>query len=60
MMRHGIKTDLTPVPFGGNGLVVLQDEEYPFEWDEGKLFLWIQKPNEEDLEELEMIELNSL
>eukprot|EP00957_Ditylum_brightwellii_P110511 8429247-Ditylum_brightwellii.AAC.1 len=59
MMWHGIETDLMPVLFRGNGSMVLQDEEYLFEWDEGKLFLWIQKPNEEDLEELEIIELNS-
>eukprot|EP00957_Ditylum_brightwellii_P073244 5567573-Ditylum_brightwellii.AAC.1 len=59
IMWHGIETDLMPVPFGGNGSMVLKDEEYPFEWDEEKLFLWVQKLNEENSEELGMIELNS-
>eukprot|EP00957_Ditylum_brightwellii_P145154 11056327-Ditylum_brightwellii.AAC.1 len=39
--------------------MVLQDEEFPFEWDEEKLFIRISKPDEGDLEELEIIELNS-
>ena len=34
MMRHGIETDLTPVCLRGTGSIVLQDEEFPFEWDE--------------------------
>eukprot|EP00957_Ditylum_brightwellii_P033175 2513714-Ditylum_brightwellii.AAC.1 len=59
MMRHGIEIDLTPVCLGGTGSMVLQDEEFPFEWDEEKLFIRIPKPDEGDLEELEIIELNS-
>ena len=59
MMRHGIETDLTPVGLGGTGSMVLQDEEFPFEWDKEKLFIRISKPDEGDLEELEIIELNS-
>ena len=38
MMRHGIETDLTPVCLGGTGSMFLQNEEFPFEWDEGKPF----------------------
>eukprot|EP00957_Ditylum_brightwellii_P172542 13135976-Ditylum_brightwellii.AAC.1 len=39
--------------------MVLQEEEFPFEWDEEKLFIRISKPDEGDLEKLEIIELNS-
>eukprot|EP00957_Ditylum_brightwellii_P104202 7936646-Ditylum_brightwellii.AAC.1 len=39
--------------------MVLQEEEFPFEWDEEKLFIRISKPDEGELEELEIIELNS-
>eukprot|EP00957_Ditylum_brightwellii_P001662 129070-Ditylum_brightwellii.AAC.1 len=39
--------------------MVLQDEEFPFERDEEKLFIRISQPDEGDLEELEIIELNS-
>eukprot|EP00957_Ditylum_brightwellii_P185259 14107214-Ditylum_brightwellii.AAC.1 len=59
MMIHGIETDLTPVCLGGTGSMVLQDEAFPFEWDEEKCFIRISKPDEGDLEELEIIELNS-
>eukprot|EP00957_Ditylum_brightwellii_P012223 923506-Ditylum_brightwellii.AAC.1 len=59
MMRHGIETDLTPVYLRGSGLMVLQDKEFPFEWDEEKLFIRISKLDEGDLGELEIIELNS-
>eukprot|EP00957_Ditylum_brightwellii_P006696 508478-Ditylum_brightwellii.AAC.1 len=46
-MRHGIETDLTP------------EEEFPFEWDKEILLIKVSKPDEGDLEELEIIELNS-
>eukprot|EP00957_Ditylum_brightwellii_P055289 4190540-Ditylum_brightwellii.AAC.1 len=59
MMRHGIEIDLTPVCSGGKGTMIIHDEEFPYEWDEKKLFIKISKPNEGDLEELEIIELNS-
>eukprot|EP00957_Ditylum_brightwellii_P006411 487023-Ditylum_brightwellii.AAC.1 len=59
MMGHGIQTDLTPVCLGGIGSMVLQEEEFPIEWDEEKLFIKIFNPVEGDLEELEIIEVNS-
>eukprot|EP00957_Ditylum_brightwellii_P058238 4416230-Ditylum_brightwellii.AAC.1 len=34
MVRHGIETDSTPVCLEGTGSMVLQEEEFPFEWDE--------------------------
>eukprot|EP00957_Ditylum_brightwellii_P041574 3149164-Ditylum_brightwellii.AAC.1 len=59
MMRYDIEMDSTPVCLGGIGLMFLRDEEYPFEWDEEKLFVKISKPNEGNLEDLEIIQLNS-
>eukprot|EP00957_Ditylum_brightwellii_P118817 9062475-Ditylum_brightwellii.AAC.1 len=59
MVRYGIETDLTPLCLGGTGSMVLQEEEFSSEWDEEKLFIRISKPDEGDLEELEIIELNS-
>eukprot|EP00957_Ditylum_brightwellii_P039390 2979297-Ditylum_brightwellii.AAC.1 len=40
--------------------MVLQDKECPFECDEENFFIRISKLDEGDLEELEIIELNSL
>eukprot|EP00957_Ditylum_brightwellii_P001825 140938-Ditylum_brightwellii.AAC.1 len=59
MMWHGISVDLTPTPLGGSGEMYVDEEHIPFEWDNEKLFLKIQKPNEEDMEKLEIFELNS-
>eukprot|EP00957_Ditylum_brightwellii_P158919 12095787-Ditylum_brightwellii.AAC.2 len=59
MMQHGISVDITPKPYGGNGEMEIDEENIPFEWDEEKLFLYIKKPNEEDMESLETFELNS-
>eukprot|EP00957_Ditylum_brightwellii_P079707 6060399-Ditylum_brightwellii.AAC.1 len=58
-MRHGIAIDLTPATLGGSVGMYVEEEHIPFEWDEDKLYLRIEMPNEEDMEKLEMLELNS-
>eukprot|EP00957_Ditylum_brightwellii_P139959 10664765-Ditylum_brightwellii.AAC.2 len=50
MMRHGISIDLIPKQFGGEGGMMVEDEDIPFKWDGGELFLKIAKPNEGELE----------
>ena len=59
LMRHGIAMDLTPATLGGSGEMYVEEEHIPFEWDEEKLYLRIEMPNEEDMEKLEIFELNS-
>ena len=56
--KHGATVDMTTRNLGGDrGLQV--DEEYlPFWWDNEKLYYIIEKPTEEDIEELESFELN--
>eukprot|EP00957_Ditylum_brightwellii_P133548 10182547-Ditylum_brightwellii.AAC.1 len=51
--------DLTPATLGGSGEMYAEEEHIPFEWDEEKLCLRIEMPNEEDMEQLEIFELNS-
>eukprot|EP00957_Ditylum_brightwellii_P159630 12151368-Ditylum_brightwellii.AAC.1 len=60
MMRHGISIDLIPKQFGGEGGMMVEDEEIPFKWNGEQLFLKLAKPNEGELEELEIFELNTL
>eukprot|EP00957_Ditylum_brightwellii_P132355 10092761-Ditylum_brightwellii.AAC.1 len=39
MMKHGIQVDLIPQTLGGDGAIFLQDECFPFKWDEER-FYW--------------------
>jgi hypothetical protein len=59
MMRHGIPMDMTPATLGGTGGMTIDDEFFPFEFDEEKLFWEISKPNREELDTLEFFELTS-
>eukprot|EP00957_Ditylum_brightwellii_P098225 7484278-Ditylum_brightwellii.AAC.1 len=58
-MRHGIAMDLTPATLGGSREMYVEEEHILFEWDEEKLYLRIEMPNEEDMEKLRIFELNS-
>ena len=49
LMRHGIKVDLTPRILGGVGAMYIEEEYMPFKWDNEKLFVKIEKPNEGEL-----------
>eukprot|EP00957_Ditylum_brightwellii_P100655 7672083-Ditylum_brightwellii.AAC.2 len=44
MMQQGISVDLTPTLIEGSGEMYVDEEHIPFEWDDEKLFLRIQKP----------------
>jgi hypothetical protein len=59
MMRHGIPMDMTPATLGGTGGMTVDDEFFPFEFDNEKLFWEISKPNKEELDTLEFFELTS-
>ena len=59
LMRHGIKVDLTPTSFGGEGGLQIEDQFLPFEFDQEKLFFKISKPTQDDLDSLEWFELTS-
>ena len=58
-MRHGIKIDLTPVEYGGEGGMLVEDCFIPFEYDGESLFLNIGKPTMDDIDTLEYFELTS-
>ena len=58
-MKHGVKFDMTPIKFGGKGGMYIEQEFFPFEFDDEKLFFNIQKPTKEDLDTYEWFELNS-
>ena len=60
LMAHGIKCDLVPKKYGGNGGLVIENEFLPFEFDGEKLFYNISKPSQEDIDTLRYFELTSL
>eukprot|EP00957_Ditylum_brightwellii_P182348 13891678-Ditylum_brightwellii.AAC.1 len=51
--------DRTPTALGGSGEMYVDEEHIPFEWDKEKLYLRIEKLNNEDMEKSEIFELNS-
>jgi hypothetical protein len=59
MMRHGVKMDLTPGKFGGEGGMRDEDEFFPFNFDDEKLFFEIERPTPEDMETYNWYELTS-
>ena len=59
VMRHGHVVDLTPKDLDGEGAMWVDEEYMPFVWDQEKLFFRIEKPNEGELGELEIFELNT-
>jgi hypothetical protein len=59
MMRHGIKMDLTPRKFGGEGGMRVEEEFFPFNFDDEKLFFEIERPTPEDMETYDWYELTS-
>jgi hypothetical protein len=59
MIRHDIAVDLTPTMLGGSDKMYVDVEHMSFEWNKEKLYLQIEKLNEEDMEQLEIFELNS-
>ena len=44
---------------GGDGGLYVDEEYLPFWWDNENIYYNIEKPTEEDLEELEIFDLNS-
>ena len=58
-MRHGIFMDLTPSKDGGLGGMTVEGQFFPFEYDDEKLFLRIEKPTREDFDYYDCIELTS-
>eukprot|EP00957_Ditylum_brightwellii_P144317 10994612-Ditylum_brightwellii.AAC.1 len=51
--------DLTPTTLENSWEMYLNKEHIPFEWDEEKLCLRIEKLNDDDMEKTEIFELNS-
>jgi hypothetical protein len=58
-MRHGISVDLILRKHGGNSGMQIEGQHFPFEYDEEKLFLQIQKPTWEDLDYYDCFEITS-
>jgi hypothetical protein len=59
MMRHGVKMDLTPTKYGGDGGMRIEEEFFPFQFDNEKLFFDIEHPTPEDMEIYDWYELTS-
>ena len=59
MMRHGIKTNLTPMTLGETGWIQFYEEYLRFEFNGEKLYWEIKKLSKLDLDTLEFFELNS-
>ena len=57
MMKHGIKVDMIPPKYGGTGAIHVEGEQFPFLFDDEKLFWHISKPNQDELDTLRWIEL---
>ena len=58
MEKHGATVDMTPRNLGGDGGLYVDEEYLPFWWDNEKLYYNIEKPTEEELEELESFNIN--
>ena len=43
-MAHGIKIDMVPTKYGGKGGMTVEGDFIPFDFDDEKLFIKIQKP----------------
>jgi hypothetical protein len=59
MMRHGIQMDLTPRKFGGERGMTVENESFPFCFDDERLFSEIKHPTPEDLDMYNWYELTS-
>ena len=59
LMRHGIQLDMTPTKFGGEGGMRIEEQFFPFLFDDEKLYYNISRPTPEDLAVLEIFELTS-
>ena len=57
MTKHGARVDMTHRNLVGDGGLYVDEEYLPFWWDNEKLYYNIQKPTEENIEELESFEL---
>eukprot|EP00957_Ditylum_brightwellii_P106251 8105840-Ditylum_brightwellii.AAC.1 len=58
MMKHGIYMDLIPQCFGGEGTIEVEDEHFPFYWNDENLFWKTSKSKKDNLDNLEAFELN--
>jgi hypothetical protein len=59
MMRHGVMMDLTPSKFGGEGGMRVEEELFPFCFDDEKLSFEIEHPTPEDMETYDWYKLDS-
>ena len=59
MMAHGIKVDMVPEKYGGKSGMTVEETFFPFEYDNEKLFIKIEKPTRQDFDHFETFELTS-
>ena len=59
MMAHGIQVDMVPEKYGGQSGMTVEETFLPFEYDNEKLFLRIEKPSRQDFDHFEIFELTS-
>ena len=58
-MEHGIKIDMVPTKYGGLGEMTVDGDFIPFDFDNEKLFIKIQKPTQEEMDVYDWYELTS-
>ena len=58
-MSHGISVDLTPSQFGGKQGITIKDNYFLFGFDGDEMFVNISKPNQVELDTLDVYELTS-
>ena len=59
MMRHGTHVDSIPIQYGGRGAIRVDDTWIPMCFDGEKMYLVIEHPTEQELDELPIYDLNS-
>ena len=58
MMAHGITVDMVPEKYGGKSGMKVEETLLPFEYDDEKLFVKIERPSRQDFD-FECFELTS-
>ena len=58
-MAHGIKIDIVPNKYEGKGGMTVDGDFIPFDFDDEKLFIKIQKPTQDEMDMYDWYELAS-
>jgi len=59
MMRHGVSVDVTPCMYGGKQGITVDSQFLRCNYDQEKVFYFIQKPTQQDLDTFQEYEITS-